>query len=314
MKQYTLTIPEELENTRLDSAIASLCPEISRSRIQKLILQGMVEINGDPASTQRISVHTDDKILLQAPLESPIKDKPQSLPLNIAYEDSSLMVVNKPMGLIVHPGAGKPDHTLLNAILAKCPDNATLPQAGLIHRLDKDTTGLLIIAKNEASYFKLNQSMAKRAIKRSYLALVKGIVHQGGTINEPLARHTKNRQKYTVHPTGRSAITHYEVEERFTHHTLLRVTLETGRTHQIRVHLHYIHHPVVGDFTYHRGHHIKQSTLNTEALNALYSFRRQALHAAFLSFEHPEEDKIIELSCPLPEDFDKLLSLIRPLA
>ncbi|MEC7030460.1 MAG: RluA family pseudouridine synthase [Pseudomonadota bacterium] len=311
MKNFDFTIPESLDSKRLDVAIAALCPDLSRSKIQKLIAQSLVSLNGQVVASKRTTVNTDDSISFQAAEEKPLAAIPQSMPLDIAYEDSSLMVINKPSGLVVHPGAGNPDQTLLNAIIAKCPDNTHLPQAGLIHRLDKDTTGLLIIAKNEASYFKLNQAMAKRHIKRTYLALVKGKIHKGGTIDAAIARHSKFRQKYCVHPTGRNAVTHYQVEERFPHHTLLRISLETGRTHQIRVHMLHLNHPIVGDTLYHRGQHIKQSTLSEKAKATLYAFKRQALHAVELTFDHPEQEKQVNVKSTIPSDFDHLLKALR---
>ena len=311
MKSYEITVPESLNRKRLDAAIASLCPDISRVRIQKLIAKSHVSLNQNVATSRRTVVHTDDQVCFQTLDETSVYAEPQAIPLDIRYDDESLMVINKPAGLVVHPGAGNPDRTLLNAIIAICPNNIALPQAGLIHRLDKDTTGLLLIAKNEESYFKLNQAMAKREIQRTYLALVKGIVHKGGTVDAAVARHSKIRQKYMVHPTGRSAVTHYQVAERFPHHTLLNVTLETGRTHQIRVHMHHIQHPVVGDAIYHRGKYIKQSTLSNETMAALYAFKRQALHAISLSFAHPELKKNIEVTCELPKDFEEVLTQLR---
>ena len=305
------TIDETLSNKRLDAALAKLCDDISRANLQKMIKSGNVLINGIVVTSKKDVVNIDDEITLTVTQEPVLKDLPEAIDLNIVYEDNDLMVINKPAGLIVHPGAGVPSGTLLNAIIAHQPSNTELPQAGLIHRLDKDTTGLLIIAKNSESYFKLNQAMSEREIKREYFALVKGVVHTSGTIDEPLARHPKHRQKYTIHHSGKTAVTHYQVHERFKEHTLLKVKLETGRTHQIRVHMHHIQHPVVGDLTYHRGQYTKKDSLPEAALNALYQFKRQALHAAFLTFNHPMTQKEISLNCPLPDDFANLLDVLR---
>lgn len=199
----------------------------------------------------------------------------------------------------------------MNALIAAYPDNKVLPQAGLIHRLDKDTTGLLIIAKNNPSYLKLNRMMAERLIKRSYSALVHGVIHTSGTIDAALARHPRHRTKFAINPNGRSAVTHYSVSERFKHHTLLTVNLETGRTHQIRVHLHSINHPIVGDQTYRKNTTLKKNTLSDEVLNAIHNFKRQALHASQLEFSHPISNQLIKLKSPLPEDFEALLNTIR---
>ena len=310
MNNHELTITEHLNGARLDAAIASLYPKISRAKIQKLISDGHVTINACTITLKKHLVQTDDQVILNLPQQETVHDKPQNISLDIVYEDQYLVVINKPSGLIVHPGAGAPDQTLLNAILFKYPLNRTLPQAGLIHRLDKDTTGLLLIAKDENTYYKLNHAMANREIKREYLALVKGVVIQGGTINEPLARHPKFRQRYCVNPNGKTAVTHYSVSERFQHHTLLRVKLETGRTHQIRVHMLYINHPIVGDNTYNRSRMIKQNTLSAETSKKLYSFNRQALHATALVFKHPVEEKTIELSTPLPSDFSEIIQCL----
>ncbi|MCP8352559.1 RluA family pseudouridine synthase [Candidatus Synchoanobacter obligatus] len=311
MNICNLSIPEAHDKKRLDAALAALCQDISRANIQKLIANGKVTINGETQTSKKVLVNAHDDITLTLEQETITHDKPQNIPLDIIYDDADLFVINKPAGLVVHPGAGVPDQTLLNAILAYYPGNEALPQAGLIHRLDKDTTGLLLIAKNAESYYHLNQAMAERHIKREYLALVKGVVHRGGTINEPLARHPKNRQKFAINAHGKTAITHYKVHERFEAHTLLKVQLETGRTHQIRVHMCHIKHPVVGDLTYHRGQYLKHQSLSTETLNLLYNFKRQALHAGFLSFQHPSEDKIVQLECPIPEDFSALLGALR---
>ena len=304
-------IEESLNNKRLDIALAELCPDISRANLQKLIQSSHVQINKEITTSKKTNINLGDHIQINIIHKASTLDQPEEIHLDVVYEDNDLFVINKPAGLIVHPGAGVPNGTLLNAIIAKHPSNTTLPQAGLVHRLDKDTTGLLIIAKNNESYFKLNQAMANRDIKREYLALVRGIIHTSGTVDQPLARHPKHRQKYTIHQSGRHAITHYEVFERFKQHTLLKVKLETGRTHQIRVHMHHIHHPIVGDMVYHRGQYTKKDSLNEDSLKALYNFKRQALHAAFLTFNHPITNKEISLSCPIPKDFESLLSILR---
>lgn len=311
MNKHELTIPEDLESARIDAAIASLMPDVSRSRIQKLISNGHVLLNTSVVESKKQTVNTDDVITLSIPQDTPTQNLPQKIELDIIHEDADLMIINKPAGLIVHPGAGAPDQTLLNAILFHHPDNKSLPQAGLIHRLDKDTTGLLLIAKNEKSYFHLNKAMAERHINRVYFALVKGVVIQGGTIDEPLARHPKFRQRFCIHPNGRQAVTHYDVLERYAQHTLLKVKLETGRTHQIRVHMLHINHPIVGDQTYNRSKLIKQNTLSSDSLKRLYDFPRQALHASSLSFVHPSSKEHVSFNVPLPNDYEALLEALR---
>lgn len=307
----TFTITEELSGSRLDVIIAKCCEDLSRSQIQKCILEGNVSINDQVITSKRHIVSLNDVISFEYEEKTVCEDIPQAMNLDIVYEDDDLLVINKPSGLVVHPGAGNTNSTLLNALIARYPDNKTLPQAGLIHRLDKDTTGLLIIAKNNTSYLQLNRAMAKREIQRTYTALVTGIVHAGGTIEASLARHPKHRTKYTTHPNGRSAVTHYSVLERFKHHTLLRVKLETGRTHQIRVHMLHINHPIVGDQLYTRHTTPKKNTLSDVALTALSQFKRQALHATSLSFIQPTTKKTIELKAPMPNDFQTLLKALR---
>ena len=296
---------------RVDAAIASIFDDLSRARIQRHILSGNVTVNKIVITSKKHIIQEGDLITISIESEVNTKDLPQEMPLDIQYEDQDLFIINKPQGLVVHPGAGQPDSTLLNAIIAKLPSNSELPQAGLIHRLDKDTTGLLIIAKSPESYFKLNQQMANREIKREYIALVKGVLHKGGTIDAPLARHHTHRQKFTTHPNGKSAITHYEIIERFPHHTLLRVNLETGRTHQIRVHMQSIHHPIVGDKLYNQFTQMKKNTLDDSLLEKLHNFKRQALHAAYLTFMHPINKQTISVKAPLPQDFDTLLEALR---
>jgi|AntRauTorckE5430_2_1112549.scaffolds.fasta_scaffold00048_14 23S rRNA pseudouridine1911/1915/1917 synthase len=308
----TLIITNSNAGHRLDVAVSSAFEQYSRVQIQKLIVDNKVYVNQVCISNKRHIVSENDVIDFQVTPIKKCEDKPQKMDLDIAYEDEDLFVINKCANLVVHPGAGMPDSTLLNAIIERYPENRQLPQAGLIHRLDKNTTGLLLIAKNSHSYLKLNQAMAKREIHRHYIALVQGIVHKSATIDAPLARHPKYRTKYSVNPNGRHAITHYQVIERFKHHTLLKVTLETGRTHQIRVHMHHINYPVVGDPVYNRYRSPKKNELSDTALQVLSEFKRQALHATELGFIQPLTLKPILVTIPLPDDFETLLNAIRP--
>jgi 23S rRNA pseudouridine1911/1915/1917 synthase len=236
--------------------------------------------------------------------------KAEAITLNIVYEDEAIIVINKPVGLIVHPGAGNPDHTLVNALLHHCPSLSTLPRAGLVHRLDKDTSGLLVIAKTLSAHTHLIRQMQKRLVKREYLALCQGMITAGGTIDAPIGRHAQARTRMTVTDGGREAITHYRVVERFRAHTLLRVQLETGRTHQIRVHLAHIHHPIVGDATY-GGRPKFPREADVHLIEALQHFQRQALHATHLALTHPVNGETLSWSVPCPEDMLELIRLLQ---
>lgn len=309
--KHTFIITEKHNGSRLDLAIATEYKDLSRSQIQKCIQEKQVFVNDTCIESKKHSVSLHDTVHFFYEETVQCEDLPQAMDIETVYEDNDLVVINKPANLVVHPGTGVANSTLLNALIDRYPDNKHLPQAGLIHRLDKDTTGLLIIAKNNPCYLALNQAMAKRLIKRSYTALAHGVIHQGGTIDSPLARHPKHRTKFAVNPHGRSAVTHYNVIERFTHHTLLNVQLETGRTHQIRVHLLSINHPIVGDPLYKKQLTPKKNTLSEQVLNAVYFFKRQALHATSLSFTQPMTLKEITLTIPLPKDFEALLNTLR---
>ncbi|HEY0663731.1 MAG TPA: RluA family pseudouridine synthase, partial [Thiobacillaceae bacterium] len=228
-------------------------------------------------------------------------DAPQDIPLDVLFEDDALLVVNKPVGLVVHPGSGNPHGTLLNALLHRVPQVAELPRAGIVHRLDKDTSGLLVVAKTLEAHTDLVRQLQARTVKREYLALVYGEIVHSGTVDAPLARDPFNRTKRAVHHAGKEAVTHYEVVERFPGVTLVRCKLETGRTHQIRVHMQHIGHPLVGEQVYsasRRGHH-------------RIAFARQALHAERLGLIHPLTHEYMQWECPLPPDFASLLDALR---
>lgn len=310
MRTHTFYYTEEDTSSRLDIFITKHLDQYSRSNIQQFIADGTVSVNQQIITSKKHQLTIGDEVDICCPDKVVTHDAPEDIPINKAYEDEHLVIIIKPRGLVVHPGAGCPKNTLLNALIYHYPSNSSLPQAGMIHRLDKDTTGLLIVAKTLDAYNKLNQQMLNREIKRKYLALVKGVIHQSGTINEPLARHHKVRQKYTVHPSGKDAVTHYSVKQRFKHHTLLKVELETGRTHQIRVHLHHIGHSIVGDQTYNRGHSYKQGELSQAAASAIHHFKYQALHAFQLELQHPISGELLKLENPLPQDFSNLISLL----
>lgn len=303
--EINTTFSEELHGLRLDQALAKLLPDYSRARIQQWIREDCALVDGQ-VRQQRYKVSAGQEIHLKAEISASIMDQAEDIPLDIAYEDEDLLVVNKPPGLVVHPGAGNREHTLLNALLHHTPELANLPRAGIVHRLDKDTSGLMIIAKNLETHNALIKQMQNREIKRSYLALVQGNIISGDTIDMPIGRHPTHRIKMAVRNDGREAITHYRVKERFNGFTLLHVQLETGRTHQIRVHLAQIKHPIVGDKTY-GGTLRKPKACSVELVTSIQQFPRQALHAANLSLTHPRTKDIITLDAPVPNDIENLL-------
>ncbi len=296
-----LVIPAEQGGLRLDQALAALLPEFSRNRIQNWIRARKVHVD-DAFAVTKMKVNGGETVRVEVepePGETP--DVPQDIPLDVVFEDDSLLVVNKPVGLVVHPGSGNPHGTLLNALLHRVPQVAELPRAGIVHRLDKDTSGLLVVAKTLQAHTDLVRQLQARTVKREYLALVYGEIDRDGTVDAPLARDRFNRTKRAVHHAGKEAVTHYEVVERFPGVTLVRCKLETGRTHQIRVHMQHIGHPLVGEQVYgasRRGHH-------------KIPFPRQALHAERLGLIHPVTQEYMQWECPLPPDFAALLAALR---
>ena len=245
-----------------------------------------------------------------AEIEEEVRFEPQNIPLNIVYEDDDIIVINKPKDLVVHPGAGNPDGTVLNALLYHYPSIAEVPRAGIVHRLDKDTTGLMVVAKNIPAQTHLVTALQKRQITREYEAVASGIMTQGGKVDEPMARHPTKRTAMAVHPMGKPAVTHYRIMERFRNYTRLRLRLETGRTHQIRVHMAHIAHPLLGDQLY-GGRPRPPKGASEEFLAVLRSFQRQALHAAMLRLEHPITGEILEWHAPLPDDFMELIQALK---
>lgn len=293
-------VPEALAGIRLDQALATLLPEYSRNRLQNWIRTGNVLVNGQTAAV-RDKVWGGESVTVfpeADPATQP--DAPEPIPLDIVFEDPAILVINKPAGLVVHPGSGNHTGTLLNALLHHNPGAAELPRAGIVHRLDKDTSGLMVVAKTLKAHTDLVRQMQGRTVKREYLALVQGEIDRPGTVDAPLARDPIHRTKRAVHPMGKQAITHYTIEERFPGATLVRCSLETGRTHQIRVHMKHIHHPLVGDKTY----------SNVRRGRAM-AFPRQALHATRLALNHPYTGERMEWSVPLPQDMAALLEVMR---
>lgn len=312
MKKITLTqiIPETIVNERLDIALTKVFPDYSRSQLQQWIKNGCVKINDVVVIKQRQSVQPGQTVTIEADLIEQTELKPESIPLDIIFEDDALIVINKPIGLIVHPGAGNPDHTLVNALLHYLPALSMIPRAGIIHRLDKDTSGLLVIAKTLAVHNALIKQMQAREIKREYRAIVHGVLISGGTVNEPMGRHPTQRTKMAVvKRNGKEAITHYRILERFREHSLLAVQLETGRTHQIRVHLSHIRCPIVGDQTYCK-RHVQYPQLPKAVQIALKDFTHQALHAHKLGLTHPITKVVHEWKAPIPADMQSLIKIL----
>lgn len=301
------TMLNEHHGLRSDVALAMVFPEFSRSQLSHWLKQGLITFNSLPH-------HPKDKLLggehvcMRVLLTEPVGTaQPENIPLEVVFEDEHLLVINKPCGLVVHPGAGQKEHTLVNALLHHEPTLNHLPRAGIVHRLDKETTGLLIVAKTLSAHTALIRQMQAREIQRQYKALVHGHLISGGTIDTCYGRHPRNRLKMAVCESGKQAITQYLVNQHINGFTLLDVTLMTGRTHQIRVHMAHINHPIVGDPLYNLRGRVP-ANLSSECREALRSFKRQALHAGFLSFEHPVSHNRLTLTAPLPNDFQSLLS------
>ena len=306
--KFQVSIPESLHGERLDKAVAQLLPDYSRSLIKSWIDSEAVTVNGQTAKP-RLKLLGGEKISIDTELETQIFLSPEEIQLDIAFEDEHLMIINKPAGLVVHPGAGNPNKTLVNALLFYHPALKDLPRAGLIHRLDKDTSGLLLIAKTQIAHTHLVQLLQERAINRHYVAIVQGKVISGGTIEAPIGRHPIHRLRMAVTRDGKNAVTHYRVLQHFKAYTYLSLKLETGRTHQIRVHLAHHKFPILGDPLYNgRKQHPKGAS--EELFSALNAFHRQALHAVKLNFIHPITEQEIDVSAELPQDFRNLLTML----
>lgn len=298
-------VPPELAYKRLDQVVAELCPDFSRSQLQKWIKSGDIRLNGK-VSAAKAKVSEDDLIEMTVTEQQQIDFTAEDLPLDIVYEDEQLLVVNKSANLVVHPAAGNWSGTLVNALLFHDPSLKNIPRAGIVHRLDKDTTGLMVVAKTLKAHQSLVTQLQERRVKREYLALVHGNVIAGATIEGNIGRHPVDRKRMAVVDGGKYALTHYRVEQKLPRHTLLRVNLETGRTHQIRVHLSWKNLPIIGDKTY--GGRLRLPAGITPALRQMIlQFPRQALHATQLGLIHPESGEACLWQVAMPDDMQQLI-------
>lgn len=308
LRHHTFELPASVAGLRLDQALAKALPQYSRARLQAWIEAGAVQVDGR-APRARDAVRGGEQVCIEATLEPKGQIEAEALPVNVVFQDRALFVIDKPAGLVVHPGAGNARHTLQNALLALDPKLALVPRAGIVHRLDKDTSGLLVVARTPEVHTKLVAALAAREVGRQYLAVCGGVMTAGGTVDVRIGRHRSVRTRMAVRGDGRDAVTHYRVAKRFRAHTLVRVELETGRTHQIRVHLAHIGHPVVGDPVY-GGRRRLPPGAGAELIAALESFKRQALHAARLELAHPLTGRAVHWESPLPPDMQKLLAVL----
>lgn len=307
--QVSAQVEDHQGGQRLDQVAAELFPDYSRSRLQSWIKSGELTVDGKTRKP-RDKVVGGELLQVDAQLEAEQSWEPQPIELDIIYQDEHLLVINKPAGLVVHPAVGNRDSTLLNALLHHVPDLATLPRAGIVHRIDKDTTGLLVVAKTLKAHTSLVNQLQKKTAFREYEAIVQGVMTGGGMVDQPIGRHPSQRTKQAVTHSGKPAVTHYRLIERFRAHTHIRVQLETGRTHQIRVHMAHIQYPLLGDQTY-GGRLRLPKGATPELIEALRLFKRQALHAKKLGIEHPETGDYCEWEVPLPEDFKAMVRVLR---
>lgn len=302
-------IPDSMAGLRLDQAAAELFSDFSRERLKAWIKEGALTVDGGPARP-RDKVHGGETLALVAELEDDARFEPEDIPLDVVYEDDDVLVIDKPPGLVVHPAAGNPDGTLLNGLLHHCPALAAVPRAGIVHRLDKDTSGLMVVAKTLVAQTALVEQLQARTVSREYDAVAVGTMTAGGTLDAPIGRHPRDRKRQAVNDAGKPAVTHYRVIERFRAHTHVRCRLETGRTHQIRVHMAHLRYPLVGDPVY--GGRLKLPAGSGETLKeVLREFPRQALHARKLAFVHPATGATMTFRAPLPDDLLMLLDFLR---
>lgn len=305
----TATVPDSAAGRRFDAVIAELFPDYSRSRLAAWIKSGDARLNGQQVRP-RDPVQGGEAVEVDVVLDTQTHAVAEDIALNVLYEDSEVIVLDKPAGLVVHPGAGNPAGTLVNALLHRDPGLAALPRAGIVHRLDKDTSGVMVVARTLPAHTSLVEQLSAREVHRQYLAVVVGALVSGGTANAAIDRHPRDRLRMAVREDGRDAVTHYRLRERFRAHTLLECRLETGRTHQIRVHMQHLKHPIVGDPLY--GGPLKLPKGASDGLvEALRGFRRQALHAETLEFRHPASGEPVRCSAAVPADMQQLVAELR---
>lgn len=295
-------------NIRLDKALSILLPNHSRSYLKKCILNNEIYID-NVLCNKPSKMLRGKNITIYEKIECNDSEKPENIPLNIVYEDEHLLLINKPCGLVVHPGAGNLTGTMLNGLIFKLKNNVTIPRSGIVHRLDKNTTGLIIVAKTILSYLKLVQQLKNKEIIREYKTIVHGVVNTNGTLCAPIKRDSIKRTKMAVNNQGKLAITHYKILKKFKNYTYLRIRLETGRTHQIRVHMSYMNHSVVGDSLYYNYNNRIKNVLKKKN-NFIDNFSRQALHATFIRLIHPITNKLMEWEIDIPEDMKKLINYL----
>lgn len=299
-----------MSGKRFDQALVELMPEVSRSRLQLRINSGEILLDAKQQRPKYKVQGGESVSVKETTLEAGTDLLPQPMELDLVYEDEHILIINKPVGLVVHPGAGNHTGTLLNGLIYRWPGLAQLPRAGIVHRLDKGTSGLMMVALSETAHKSLVDQLAARTVKREYLALVRGRLISGGTIDQPIGRHPQDRKKMAISPGGRNATTHYRIAEKLTNHTLLNIRLETGRTHQIRVHMAHIRHPVVGDQAY-GNHATLVANCSERTRQTLLGFNHQALHANRLTLEHPGNGETLQWESRPPDDFQQLLEILR---
>lgn len=303
-------VPEQFAGQRLDAALASMFPDYSRSRLQQWIRDGQILLNGEVVKPK---TRLAGEEVLQMHVQQEQQDDnllPQDIPLDVVFEDEDIIVLNKPAGLVVHPAAGHADGTLVNALLHHDAGLARIPRAGIVHRLDKDTTGLMVVARNLRAHKHLVEELQQRTVTREYQAIVQGVMTAGGSVDAPIGRHMRDRVRMCVRDDGKPALTHYRVITRFREHTHVQLKLESGRTHQIRVHMQFIRHPVVGDPVY-GGRQRIPTQADDELIARLRAFKRQALHAFRLGLDHPASGKPLSWKAPLPDDMVQLLAALQ---
>ncbi len=304
METRTFIIEDDQNDMRIDRAIAATDPDVTRSYVQKLVAQGLVSKNEILVVRDSVKVQTGDIIRMQVPDPEPLAILPEDIPLSIVYEDEDILIVDKPKGMVVHPAPGHNSGTLVNALMYHCGDRLSgingVARPGIVHRIDRDTTGLLVVCKNDTAHISLSEQLAKHSITRRYFCVTEGEIREDGTVDAPIGRNPGDRKKMSIQPGGRRAVTHYHVIEPLKNHfTYVSCQLETGRTHQIRVHMASIHHPLLGDTVYGRE---KQPS---------YASEGQVLHAGVLGFVHPTSGEYVEFTSPLPEYFVNILDKLR---